>query len=299
MTEPMRAFFKYFGAKHRAVARYPVPEHEVVIEPFAGSAAYATRYAADRKAVLVDKDPIIVAVWRYLIAVRPREVLRLPDLEPGQKVSDIPRLTDEQRYLIGFWLRTGSPDPRDTPSSWAKTPEYADRFWGQHVRERIARQVTRIREWKVQEGSYEQLDNPEATWFIDPPYQIAGSAYRFGSGGIDYDRLAGWVRDRRGMAIVCEAHGATWLDFEHLGYVRSNVNVKGDGTRFSGEVVYVGRSPVLQPRRRARSPRTITTTKSDVMAEFIAAREALATARSKYIVALAALEDRDLAVVAP
>ena len=48
---------------------------------------------------LCDVDPIIVGVWRYLIAVSERELRALPDLEPGQCVDDL-GLCQEARWLI-------------------------------------------------------------------------------------------------------------------------------------------------------------------------------------------------------
>jgi site-specific DNA-adenine methylase len=52
----LRPFFSYYGGKHRSVATYPAPLYPDVIEVFAGSAGYATRYA-DRRVVLVDNNP--------------------------------------------------------------------------------------------------------------------------------------------------------------------------------------------------------------------------------------------------
>ena len=61
----------------------------------------------------------------------------------------------------------------------------------------------------------------EATWFIDPPYQVAGRHYRFGSEQLDYARLAKWCRSRPGQVIVCENEGADWLPFRPLAAVKT------------------------------------------------------------------------------
>lgn len=61
----MRPFFSYYGAKY-TVAKYAgAPRRDLVIEPFAGSAAYATRYAP-RRAALYDINPDI----RDVVAVQ-------------------------------------------------------------------------------------------------------------------------------------------------------------------------------------------------------------------------------------
>ena len=67
----MRPFFTYYGGKYRAAPLYPSPTHANLVEPFAGSAGYALRYY-DRQVLLVDADPVIAGLWRYLIsATRP------------------------------------------------------------------------------------------------------------------------------------------------------------------------------------------------------------------------------------
>ena len=60
----------------------------------------------------------------------------------------------------------------------------------------------------------EDLENEEATWFIDPPYKYGGEHYVMN--GINYDELAEWCKSRKGQVIVCENTSADWLDFEPL-----------------------------------------------------------------------------------
>jgi 16S rRNA G966 N2-methylase RsmD len=113
-------------------------------------------------------------------------------------------------------------------------------FWGERVRETIAAQVEKIRHWQLIEGDYSQcvLDGP-ATWFIDPPYQLAGKHYRHGSSDIDFAALAAWCRTREGQVIVCENEGADWLPFEPLDAVKTT-----RAGRRSREVVWLFESPV-------------------------------------------------------
>ena len=65
----LRPFWCYFGGKWRAAPHYPAPIHSTIVEPFAGAAGYSTRYP-DRQVVLIDKDPVIVGLWRYLTRAR-------------------------------------------------------------------------------------------------------------------------------------------------------------------------------------------------------------------------------------
>ena len=48
-------FFSYVGGKRGLIECYPRPKHDVIIEPFAGSAGYACRWGAGRRVILVAK----------------------------------------------------------------------------------------------------------------------------------------------------------------------------------------------------------------------------------------------------
>ena len=206
----LNQFFGYFGSKLVLSARYPPPRHETIVEPFAGSAGYATRYHRHR-VVLVEKSPTVASVWRYLLRATARELLALPDLADGQSVADL-GVPEEARALIGFWLGMGDGAPRNFRSTrMREKPEGCS--WGRTVRARLASQVDKIRHWRIIEGDYSEAPDVEATWFIDPPYQVAGHVYRCSSAEIDFAELGAWCRARRGQVIVCENEGATWLPF--------------------------------------------------------------------------------------
>jgi hypothetical protein len=124
----MRPFFGYYGGKWRDAANnYPAPEHGVIVEPFAGSAGYALRYA-DRKIVLCERDPIIAAVWRYLLRVSPQEIFAIPDVPENGSVDDLP-IPQEARWLVGFWLNRATTSPRRTPSRWMRDRIRPGCFW--------------------------------------------------------------------------------------------------------------------------------------------------------------------------
>lgn len=217
----LRPFFSYYGGKWRDAAKlYPEPAHKTIIEPFAGSAGYSLRYH-DRSVILYEIDPVVVQVWKYLIAVKPSEILALPDLGPQQSADDL-KVSQEARWLIGFWLNRAVSSPRKSPSAWMRAGIRPGSFWGDRVRNTIASQVGSIRHWKVHNSGYVECpDNKRATWFVDPPYQVAGRHYRFGSDIIDYPALGKWCRDRPGQVIVCENEGADWLPFRSLASVKT------------------------------------------------------------------------------
>lgn len=217
----LRPFFGFYGGKWRdALKHYPEPEHDTIVEPFAGSAGYSLRYAA-RRVVLCEIDPVLAEVWRYLIRVKASEILAIPDVRPDESLDDL-RISQEARWLVGFWLNRGIASPRKTPSKWMRDGIRPGSFWGTRVRQTIASQVNSIRHWRVYNCSY--VDCPTsrvATWFIDPPYEGAGKHYRFGSEQIDFGELATWCKSRPGQVIVCENKGAAWLPFRELADVKT------------------------------------------------------------------------------
>jgi hypothetical protein len=205
----LNAFFSYFGGKSSLARYYPPPAHDTVIEPFAGAAGYATRYHRKR-VILVEKDTRVAALWRYLIRVSARELLALPDLAEGGKVSDL-RVSDEARLLIGYNVQfSASGGPRNSLTTWSKG---SASMWGPVLRARLAAQVEKIRHWRLIEGDYTCAPDVEATWHIDPPYEKMGAYYRCGAKSIDFRALGRWCRARKGQVMVCENAGARWLPF--------------------------------------------------------------------------------------
>lgn len=223
---PCRPFFSFFGGKWTLAPRYPAPAFGTIVEPFAGGAGYATRYS-DREVILVEREPVVASLWRWLIQVSVDEVMGLP-LDPLKRHV----LAPEPCALIGFWCGRGRTQPANTTTSaWLLSGKWPSSFWGEYARRRIAEQVPRIRHWRLIEGDYTSAPNVEATWFVDPPY-IGSRNYRASVG--DYAELGTWSRGRRGQVIVCEQKGATWLPFVHFRDTKS-IN-RGANT----EVVWLG-----------------------------------------------------------
>lgn len=233
----MKPFFCFFGGKWRAAPRYPSPLHNEIVEPFAGSAGYSVRHYS-RRVTLVEKDPTIAALWAYLIQVSAEEVRALPTrVDHVDSLAVLP----EAKTLIGFWLNKGVTAPCKVPSKWMRDlhlypGQRLNTFWGEGVRDRIASQVEYIRHWKVIFGDYRESPETQATWFIDPPYQLAGKAYKHGPKGIEFPELAQFCRCRKGQLIVCENVGANWLPF---GFFAATKSLEGKhGKAKSKEAMY-------------------------------------------------------------
>ncbi len=238
--DTLRPFWRYFGGKwrHSQSRHYPNPNHGVIVEPFAGSAGYALYWSGvfwPRDVILVEKNPIIAEIWRYLIATSSSEIARIPDVD---HVDDLPSSTPEAaRLFVGMCFGAGDTRPRVAVSSMVRR----DGEW-KRLRDRAVVQVGRIRHWRIIEGDYTLAPNVTATWFVDSPYHVAGARaskadrgrvrYPNGADDIDFMQLADWCRSRKGQIIVCEQPGASWLPFRSLGETQSV------GDRWSGEVVW-------------------------------------------------------------
>jgi site-specific DNA-adenine methylase len=231
----LKPFISYYGGKYRMAPKYPSPIYDTIIEPFAGSAGYSIRYYW-KNVILCDINPIIYSIWDYLIHVSSEEILRLPILGNDDCVDDF-SIPQEAKWLIGFWLNTGTDHPCKRLSMWGMERVNVNKcmVWCRNVINRIAYQVNFIRHWKVYNISYKDIQfNEKMTWFIDPPYNNKpGEYYKFGRKQIDYIDLCNWCLNRRGQVIVCENYGANWLPFKEFGVFR---NTKNTGSK---EVIWV------------------------------------------------------------
>ncbi len=87
--------FYFYGGKRRLVGFYPSPQHDVVVEPFAGSGAYSVRHLVPvkgqqpiRRAILIDKDPRVCDIWERLLAMDPDKLRHQPVPVAGDRTSD-------------------------------------------------------------------------------------------------------------------------------------------------------------------------------------------------------------------
>lgn len=201
--------FNFFGRKERLLAHYPSPQHDTIVEPFAGSGAYAVRHRTARRVILIERDATVCALWRRLLSMSTSDLLHLPVPEIGEQCSD---------FLIAV---SAARTTKDTPSLFRVTAR---------MREEFARSIPRMalvldacRHFEVIEGDYREAPDIEATWFVDPPYQYqsgrwdrtAGGRYLHGSRDLDYGALGSWCLSRKGLLIACEQAGASWLPWQH------------------------------------------------------------------------------------
>lgn len=208
------------------------PKYDLVIEPFAGGAGYSLRWQP-RKVILVERNPIVASLWRYLIAVRSEEIQSLPIY--FDHIDDL-KICQEAKYLIGFWISCGGSAPKKRRSKWARDhiQTIPGSVWSERTRDRIALQCNLIRHWQIIEGDYTSAPDVEAHWIIDPPYQVAGVNYPCHE--VNYQELAAWSMARTGYVVVHENEGASWLPFKKFMDLKS-MNGK-HRTGISREVIW-------------------------------------------------------------
>lgn len=203
--------FAYYGAKHRLAPKYPAPKHKVIVEPFAGSAAYSC-FHADRvdHVVIVEKDDALYRLWKRLQGMTPADVDEVWLAEIGKPSTFEPLI----------FLSSGSESLNALRNGKARavTPRMIGH--ARSVPKRIKRALPYVKRWDIIHGDYTDAPDIEATWFIDPPYQpllgatehTAGRMY--GADSLDYAALANWCKQRRGQVMVCEQEPAAWLPFK-------------------------------------------------------------------------------------
>lgn len=206
ISQPKQAI-PYYGAKSKIISHYPEPKYDVIVEPFAGSAAYSQRYW-DRHVILIDLFPAIVSCWDFLIAATKQDILDLPDVTRETRVKEL-NLPIGARNLIGFHINRASTAPRNVPTvrcleSWNRG------------KSKLAEIVHHFDNWIILDGGYDDLTNDECTWFIDPPYQFGGEHYVKSSTDLDFQSLGNFCKTRQGQTIVCENIKATWMPFTKL-----------------------------------------------------------------------------------
>jgi 16S rRNA G966 N2-methylase RsmD len=201
--------WSYYGSKSKLVDLYPKPKHDLIIEPFAGSARYALKYF-DRDVLLIDKYNKIVQIWKWLQNCSINDIKHLPNVKQGETINREMFDCDEQFYLMGFLVQDGVNSPRLTMSKFGANTDFEVK------KKNIYKNLFKIKHWKIELGSYAEIENYKATWFIDPPYQYGGEYYVESNKKIDFCILADWCKSRNGQIIVCENTKANWLPFKPM-----------------------------------------------------------------------------------
>lgn len=225
--------FYYYGAKNLLAKHYPIPKYNLIIEPFAGSAAYTCFHLyrnKDLKAILCDKDDSVAATWDFLLKCSENDILNFPTPKIGE-------------YAFDFLIKTCTVS---NASSKCKKMKYTERLNKvfQIQKKRLIKLLPIRDRIQFIHGDYQDLKNDHGTWFIDPPYQILkinGSVFQNGDGyskncgesSINFKDLKNYCLNRNGQIIVCEKEGANWLPFQPFKSNKTSLN------KIYNEVIFV------------------------------------------------------------
>jgi len=227
--------WSYYGAKTNLVDLYPKPKHDLIIEPFAGSARYALKYF-DRDVLLVDKYPVVIDIWKWLQSCSEKDILSLPKRLPiGSSFNDFAFDCNAQRLFYSFISGCGDHSPRNKPTK-RKTIDRPNHV--SYNLKRVAASLFKIKHWEIQLGTYEDIKNRNATWFIDPPYQHGGYVYPMSSLKIDFASLREWCMVRTGQVIVCENMKADWIPLVPIGVCNGSLKRSIEGIWTNEETHY-------------------------------------------------------------
>ena len=202
--------FNYYGSKSKIVHLYPTPKFDDINEVFAGSARYSLRFW-DRNITIIDKYKPIIKIWEYLQKCSKNDILNLPKLKQGDFISNL-GLRESEVLFLQYITQHGT-------VGGYKVSEWGARDYEQN-KIRISKELYKIRKWKIICGDYRELENKNATWFIDPPYQFGGHKYKESNKNINYKELAEWCKRRNGQSIVCENTKAEWMRFKPMKQMR-------------------------------------------------------------------------------
>src|SRR5687767_6085085 len=129
--------WSYYGNKSKIVHLYPPPKHQVIIEPFAGTARYSlynTNWKRD--VILYDKFKKIIDVWKFLQQASEKDILGLPKIKQRENLDDFEQLSEVEKMLIGWCIQGGIAAPAKTASSF--------NAWGR-LQEKIAKNLHKIK----------------------------------------------------------------------------------------------------------------------------------------------------------
>lgn len=223
-----KSVFSYYGGKSKIIDSYPEPTHDLIIEPFAGAAAYAFRWArrgSGRTAWLNDLDERTASIWEFLLSPDASDWVERtwPErVAVGSTSSDYLPSTSPTG-LIELFRAEANQGTQGAKGVHSHVTSMGATCWPRTKR-KFLEIIPEISHWRFTRRDYSQIPgHTVATWFVDPPYSnLAGSRYRSGS-DIDYNLLSDYCRGLAGQVIVCENSGADWLPFEPFEHRRVSI----------------------------------------------------------------------------
>lgn len=200
----------YYGSKGKIAHLYPKPLFSTIVEPFCGMAKYSIIHF-EKDVYLIDAYEPLIKMWHWLQQCSPNDILSLPKFKKGDSIKGIEWDCEGQAIFMGFMMGRGLASPQYKVSPFVASEK---QYHFDYTYKRVAADLFKIKHWIIKLGTYTDIVNHKATWFIDPPYQFGGKYYKHKN--IDYSFLNKWSMERDGQIIVCENSKADWMQFETL-----------------------------------------------------------------------------------
>lgn len=208
----------YYGSKGKIAHLYPKPLFSTIIEPFCGMAKYSILHF-EKDVHLIDAYEPLIKMWHWLQQCSPNDILALPKFKKGDTIKDIKWDCEGQAVFMGFMVGRGLAYPQYKVSPFVASEK---QYHFDYTYKRVANDLFKIKHWVIKHGSYTDIINHKATWFIDPPYEYGGKYYKHKN--IDYDFLKNWSLERDGEIIVCENSKAQWMEFQQLRKMQGSIH---------------------------------------------------------------------------
>ena len=224
--------FSFFGGKGSIIKKYPMPIYDQIIDPFVGGGSYPLLYY-NRKVIINDLNKDVVDAWKFIQSPNEDELRSIPrNIKPGDKISDFGNFSRGFSFILRCNANHGTGGTRKGLGVNVITKFAANRFYYKSVI-KVRKISSLIQHWEILNTSYENIENIQGTYFIDPPYQYhGGDQYNCSSNNIDYAQLALWLKSRMGQVIVCENSNSPWISelpkgpFNRLVFNRTDTMVR-------------------------------------------------------------------------
>jgi hypothetical protein len=216
----LKAAFSFYGGKSRIAHLYPVPKHDLIIEPFCGGASYSLLHGEGRSVWINDADPKVYGMWTFLRDQLPDWLERIPpSVSVGVRASEL--VPGAPEGLVSILQAEANQGTQGARGVHDQVTSMGAKCWPR-LQRKLQWAHEKVQGWKITNLPFAAVadetsnqPNPTATWFIDPPYNNAAGA-RYRQQVDDYAELRDFCLSRTGQVIVCEGEGAAWLPFQPL-----------------------------------------------------------------------------------
>lgn len=110
--------WSYYGSKFKLVKHYPQPQHDTIVEAFAGAGWYSLTHSS-HNVIINELDDRLYEIWYWLIHdATPEDILAHTEFRLGDTITNLD-IPTPHKNMIGFCFNRGSTQPKLTVSKWS------------------------------------------------------------------------------------------------------------------------------------------------------------------------------------